>query len=72
MSTITFDFRHHYQRGERREAEQVAYQWDLGHVAEIFVPLDATYNISYCFSDYDKQTTTLSRASLQLMTAGTS
>ena len=54
MSTITFDFRHHYQRGERREAEQVAYQWDLGHVAEIFVPLDATYNISYCFSDYDK------------------
>ena len=48
------DFRHHYQRGERREAEQVAYQWDLGHVAEIFVPLDATYNISYCFSDYDK------------------
>lgn len=54
MSTITMDFRHHYQRGERREAEQVAYQWDLGHVAEIFVPLDATYNISYCFSDYDK------------------
>ena len=54
MSTITFDFRHHYQRGERRESEQPAYQWDLGHVAEIFVPLDATYNISYCFSDYDK------------------
>ena len=54
MSTITMDFRHHYQRGERREAEQVAYQWDLGHVAVIFVPLDATYNISYCFSDYDK------------------
>lgn len=54
MSTITMDFRHHYQRGERREAEQVAYQWDLGHVAEIYVPLDATYNISYCFSDYDK------------------
>lgn len=54
MSTITMDFRHRYQRGERREAEQVAYQWDLGHVAEIFVPLDATYNISYCFSDYDK------------------
>lgn len=54
MSTITFDFRHHYQRGERRESEQVAYQWDLGHVAEIYVPVNATYNISYCFSDYDK------------------
>lgn len=53
MSTITFDFRHYYQRGERREADQIAYQWDLGHVAEIYVPLDATYNISYCFSDYD-------------------
>lgn len=50
MSTITFDFRHHYQRGERREAEQVAYQWDLGHVMEVFVPDDATYTIGYCFS----------------------
>lgn len=52
MSTITMDFRHHYQRGERREAEQVAYQWDLGHVAEIYVPEEATYTIGYCFSDY--------------------
>lgn len=52
MSTITFDFRHHYQRGERREAEQVAYQWDLGHVAEIFVPVNAAYEIHYCFSDF--------------------
>lgn len=48
------DFRHYYQRGERREAEPVAYQWDLGHVAEIYVPLNATYNISYCFNDYTK------------------
>lgn len=54
MSTITFDFRHHYQRGERREAEQVAYQWDLGHVAEIYVPQTATYHISYCFNDFSK------------------
>lgn len=52
MSTITFDFRHHYQRGERREAEQVAYQWDLGHVAEIYVPVNAAYEIHYCFSDF--------------------
>ena len=52
MSTITFDFRHHYERGERRESEQIAYQWDLGHVAEIYVPLDATYNIGYCFNDF--------------------
>ena len=54
MSTITMDFRHHYQRGERREAEQVAYQWDLGHVMEVFVPEDATYTIGYCFGDYEK------------------
>lgn len=53
-NTLTFDFRHYYQRGERRESDKIAYQWDLGHVAEIYVPLDATYNISYCFSDYDK------------------
>ena len=44
------DFRHHYQRGERREAEQVAYQWDLGHVAEIYVPANGTYVINYCMS----------------------
>ena len=50
MSTITMDFRHHYQRGERREAEQVAYQWDLGHVAEIYVPANGTYVINYCMS----------------------
>ena len=54
MSTITFDFRHHYQRGERRESEQIAYQWDLGHVMEVFVPEDATYTIGYCFGDYEK------------------
>ena len=52
MSTITFDFRYYYQKGERRRATQDAYQWDLGHVAEIFVPVDATYNIGYFFSDY--------------------
>lgn len=54
MSTITFDFRHHYQRGERRESEQIAYQWDLGHVMNVFVPDDATYTIGYCFGDYEK------------------
>lgn len=52
MSTITLDFRYYYQKGERRRATQDAYQWDLGHVAEIFVPEDATYNIGYYFSDY--------------------
>ena len=52
MSTITLDFRYNYQKGERRRATQDAYQWDLGHVAEIFVPVDATYNIGYFFSDY--------------------
>jgi hypothetical protein len=54
MSTITFDFRHHYVRGERRESEQIAYQWDLGHVMNVFVPEDATYTIGYCFGDYEK------------------
>lgn len=52
MSTITFDFRHYYQKGERRESDQIAYQWDLGHVAEIYVPVTATYEIHYCFADY--------------------
>lgn len=54
MSTITFDFRHHYQRGERREADKITYQWDLGHVAEIYVPINATYEINYAFPDYDQ------------------
>lgn len=54
MSTITFDFRHRYQKGERRPSEQIAYQWDLGHVAEIFVPVNATYEINYCFYDYEE------------------
>ena len=52
MSTITFDFRHYYQKGERRESDQIAYQWDLGHVAEIYVPVNATYEIHYCFADF--------------------
>jgi hypothetical protein len=52
MSTITFDFRHYYQKGERRESDQIAYQWDLGHVAEIYVPVTATYEVHYCFADY--------------------
>lgn len=52
MSTITFDFRHYYRKGERRESDQIAYQWDLGHVAEIYVPVNATYEIHYCFSDF--------------------
>ena len=49
MATITFDFRHYYQKGERRASESMAYQWDLGHVAEIFVPVNATYEMHYCF-----------------------
>ena len=52
MSTITFDFRHYYRKGERRESDQIAYQWDLGHVAEIYVPMNATYEIHYCFADF--------------------
>lgn len=52
MSTITFDFRHYYRKGERRESDQIAYQWDLGHVAEIYVPVNATYEIHYCFADF--------------------
>ena len=52
MSTITFDFRHYYRKGERRESDQIAYQWDLGHVAEIYVPVTATYEVHYCFADY--------------------
>ena len=53
-NTLIFDFRHYYSRGERREADRIAYQWDLGHVMEIYVPLDATYHISYCFNDFPK------------------
>lgn len=48
MSTITMDFRHNYQRGERRDSDQDTYQWDLGHVLEIYVPVTATYEIHYC------------------------
>ena len=47
MSTIKFDFRHNYRRGERREAASAAYQWDLGHEAEIYVPATATYEVHY-------------------------
>ena len=47
MSTIKFDFRHNYRRGERREAASAAYQWDLGHEAEIYVPMTATYEVHY-------------------------
>ena len=52
MSTITVDFLHYYRKGERRESDQIAYQWDLGHVAEIYVPVNATYEIHYCFADF--------------------
>lgn len=47
MSTLKFDFRHYYQKGDRREANKIAYQWDLGHVAEIYVPTNASYEIHY-------------------------
>lgn len=54
MSTITFDFRHHYKKGERRASDPIAYKWDLGHVAEILVPVNATYEINYCFYDSEE------------------
>ena len=54
MSTLKFDFRHYYHRGERREADKIAYQWDLGHLAEIYVPQNATYHISYAFNSFTK------------------
>ena len=52
MSTITMDFRHNYQRGERRDSDQDTYQWDLGHVLEIYVPATATYEIHYCLPGF--------------------
>lgn len=48
MGTIKIDFRYFYKRGERREAASSAYQWDLGHEAEIYVPMTATYEVHYC------------------------
>ena len=53
-NTLTFDFRHYYQKGDRRASEQIAYQWDLGHVAEIYVPVNATYTIGYWFPGYTR------------------
>ena len=46
------DFRHNYQRGERRDSDQDTYQWDLGHVLEIYVPATATYEIHYCLPGF--------------------
>ncbi|MBP3898447.1 MAG: hypothetical protein J6D57_11545, partial [Mogibacterium sp.] len=51
-ASITFDFRHYYQKGDRRSSGQIAYQWDLGHDAEIYVPVNALYEIHYCFQDF--------------------
>ena len=52
-NTITLDFRYNYQKGDRRIAEQMAYQWDLGHILEIYVPTDATsFEIHYFFTSF--------------------
>lgn len=51
-NAIQFDFRHYYQRGDRRAADKVVYQWDLGHTAEIFVPVNSTYEIHYCLPGF--------------------
>ena len=52
MSTLKFDFRHYYQRGERRESDPIAYQYDLGHILAVYVPVSATYELHYSFPDY--------------------
>ena len=52
MSTLKFDFRHYYQRGERRESDPIAYQYDLGHTLAIYVPVSAAYELHYSFPDY--------------------
>lgn len=38
MTNVVFDFRHAYQRGERVESEEAIYQYDVGRVAEMYVP----------------------------------
>ena len=39
---LSLDFRHGYTRGEKRQTDNVAYQYDLGHILEIFVPVSVT------------------------------
>lgn len=52
-SNLVFDFRHHYVVGERRASEPSAYQFDQGHLAEIYVPENATsWEIHYAFGDF--------------------
>ena len=43
MANLTFDFLHHYQRGERRESDPAnAYQYDEGHLIEAVLPETVT------------------------------
>ena len=38
MNYLTIDFLHNYTRGDRRESDPIAYQWDLGNVLVAQIP----------------------------------
>lgn len=38
MNNLTLDFLHYYTRGDRRETDPMAYQWDLGNVVIARIP----------------------------------
>ena len=53
MSNLVFDFRHHYETGERRASEPCAYQYDQGHIAKVYVPETAdSFEMHYAWGDF--------------------
>ena len=42
MATLTIDFLHRYTKGERRDSDLPAYQWDQGHSLDIRIPTAVT------------------------------
>ena len=52
-SNLVFDFRHHYETGERRASEPCAYQYDQGHIAKVYVPETADeFEMHYAWGDF--------------------
>lgn len=53
MANLVFDFRHHYETGERRASEPCAYQYDQGHIAKVYVPETADeFEMHYAWGDF--------------------
>ena len=47
LMAIVLDFLHYYRTGERRPANSIAYQYDVGRKLEVYVPTNGTYEINY-------------------------